>query len=155
MTKTTRDRRWRLALAGVLVVVTAVATWAQKPARYLERDGLALGGYDAVAYFTQSRAVKGDPQFETTWDGARWRFASADHRDRFVREPQRYAPQFGGYCAYAVSRGYTASGDPEAWSVVDGKLYVNYSRSVKRTWEKDPAGYISRGNANWPGALAR
>jgi hypothetical protein len=137
-----------LALAG------AMALHAREPNRYVKR-GLALDGYDAVAYFTESRAVPGRAEFEHQWDGARWRFASAANRDRFAKEPQRFAPQFGGYCAYAVSRGYTASADPEAWSVVDGKLYVNYSRSVRNTWEKDAASYIRQAEANWPGVLEK
>lgn len=140
---------------GAMALVATLGLAAQQPARYLDRGGVALGGYDAVAYFTESRAVKGDPRFEFSWDGATWRFVSAEHRDRFAREPQRYAPQFGGYCAYAVSRGYTASADPEAWSVVNGKLYVNYSMRVKKTWEKDPAGYIARGESNWPAVLQK
>lgn len=149
-------RRKLTALAVVVMgLAAAVTPAAQSPARFLNRQGVALGGYDAVAYFTESRPVKGDPAFEYSWDGAKWRFVSAEHRDRFAREPQRYAPQFGGYCAYAVSRGYTASADPEAWSVVNGKLYVNYSMSVKKTWEKDPAGYIAKAEANWPAVVRK
>jgi YHS domain-containing protein len=141
-------------MAMALVVLTGALTAAEPP-RYLSRGGLALGGYDAVAYFTDGKAVRGDVKFEITWDGARWRFASAENRDRFTREPQRYAPQFGGYCAYAISQGHTASGDPEAWSIVEGKLYVNYSPSVKRTWDMDQAGYIKKANANWPSILKK
>lgn len=152
-------RATNCALAAVAACAVAVMLGmdvsAQKAPRYLDRGGVALGGYDAVAYFTESRAVKGDARFEFSWDGAKWRFVSAEHRDRFAREPRRFAPQFGGYCAYAVSRGYTASADPEAWSVVDGKLYVNYSMAVKKTWEKDPAGYIQKAEANWPGVLVK
>jgi hypothetical protein len=148
-------RRAALAtLASALLALGALPA-AKEPGRYLDRRGVALDGYDAVAYFTESRAVKGSEAFELTWDGARWRFASAANRDRFAAEPDRYAPQFGGYCAYAVSRGYTASADPQAWSVVGGKLYVNYSQSVKKTWERDPAGYIAKGVANWPAVLDR
>ncbi len=136
---------------GVAFVVLAAGG---KPQRYVQ-NGFALNGYDAVAYFTQSQAVKGDPRFELTWDGARWRFASLENKRRFESDPTRFAPQFGGYCAYAVSQGYTASGDPEAWSVVNGKLYVNYSPSVRQTWEKDKAGYIKKAEKNWPAVLAR
>lgn len=148
-------RRTILARAAALALAIGCAAppaLADEPMRFLKR-GLALDGYDAVAYFTESRAVQGRAEFEHQWDGARWRFASAANRDRFAKEPERYAPQFGGYCAYAVSQGHTASADPEAWSVVGGRLYVNYSQSVKRTWEKDPAGYIRQGEANWPSVL--
>ena len=140
-----------VTLSAAGLIATTVA--ARQPAHYLDRNGLALGGYDAVAYFTESRAVKGHAEFEYAWDGAQWRFASAANRDRFMRNPERFAPQFGGYCAYAVSQGHTASGDPEAWSVVTGKLYVNYSQSVKKTWEQDAPGYITKALANWPSVL--
>jgi hypothetical protein len=143
----------RLLSAAAILALTAVASvYAQKPGWYLTR-GLALGGYDAVSYFTDSRAVKGDERFEMEWNSARWRFTSAEHLERFKPNPARYAPQFGGYCAWAVSRGYTASGDPAAWSVVDGRLYLNYSMSVRSMWEKDKAGNIAKGNANWPAVL--
>ena len=112
--------------------------------------GTALKGYDAVAYFKEGRPVKGESQFRHDWMGAKWYFASAENRDQFVRDPQKYAPQFGGYCAWAVSRGYTASIDPEAWRIVDGKLYLNYSKRVQRMWEKDVAQRIDEATRNWP-----
>jgi YHS domain-containing protein len=143
-----------LSVAAVLALATVAHVHAEKPAWYLS-GGLALGGYDAVSYFIDSRAVKGEERFEVEWNGARWRFASAEHLERFKAEPARYAPQFGGYCAWAVSRGYTASGDPTAWSVVDGRLYLNYSASVRSMWEKDKPGNIAKGNANWPGVLEK
>ena len=114
---------------------------------------LALDGYDAVAYVTDRKPVKGLPHLSTTWSGAVWRFASAEHRDVFLNDPERYAPQFGGYCAWAVAHGYTANGDPEAWTIVDGKLYLNYSKRVQKRWEADIPGYIAKGRANWPGVL--
>jgi hypothetical protein len=147
-----RHLRLVAGVIGLVVVLSGAYARAAKPQWYLSR-GLALGGYDAVAYFTASRVVKGDARFEVAWNGARWRFASVENRDRFQAEPVRYAPRFGGYCAWAVRNGYTASGDPHAWSVVDGRLYLNYSPAVRRTWEQDKAGNIARGNANWPGVL--
>jgi YHS domain-containing protein len=117
--------------------------------------GVALKGYDAVAYFTEGKAVQGQAQFTFTWNGSVWRFASAEHRDLFMAMPEKYAPQFGGYCAWAVSQGYTADGDPEAWRMVDGKLYVNYSKRVQKRWEKDIRSNIAKGNANWPGVLTK
>ena len=87
------------------------------------------------------------------WKGAEWRFASAANRDLFSAEPEKYAPQFGGYCAFAVSLGYLAKGDPEAWTVHDGKLYLNYNKSVRKRWAKDIDGNIEKGDANWPAAL--
>lgn len=117
---------------------------------YKYSGGLALKGYDPVAYFNDGKAVEGSEQFTHEWNGANWRFASAEHRDAFIREPEKYAPQFGGYCAWAVSHGYTAKGDPNAWKIVDDKLYLNYNQDVKAKWEQDVPGYISRGDENWP-----
>jgi hypothetical protein len=117
--------------------------------------GVGAGGYDVVQYFDQQKPVKGNPAFMATHDGAAWHFVSAESRDKFLADPARYAPQFGGYCAWAVAEGYTAKGDPNAWSLVDGKLYLNYDASVRRTWEKNTAQNISRGNANWPKVLGR
>ena len=115
------------------------------------RDGaLALQGYDAVAYFTEGQAVPGSADFTHPYLGAVWRFTSAEHRDRFAKNPEAYAPQYGGYCAWAVGHGYTADGDPTAWKVVDGKLYLNYNESVKRRWEKAQDELIQKGDENFP-----
>ncbi|MCB9763702.1 MAG: hypothetical protein H6739_28290 [Alphaproteobacteria bacterium] len=112
--------------------------------------GLALQGYDAVAYFEDSKPTKGSSDFTHDWGGATWRFSTAAHRDAFAADPVRYAPQYGGYCAWAVSQGYTANIDPVAWKIVDGKLYLNYSPKVQVTWEQDVAGNIKKADANWP-----
>jgi len=117
---------------------------------YKYSGALALKGYDPVAYFNDGKAVEGSDQFTHAWNGANWRFASPENRDAFAREPEKYAPQFGGYCAWAVSHGYTAKGDPSAWKIVDGKLYLNYNQDVKAKWEQDVPGYISKGDENWP-----
>lgn len=114
-----------------------------------KKDGLALAGYDAVAYFIESQPVKGRAEFSHNYNGGQWLFASAASRDAFAREPQKYAPQYGGYCSYAVSRGYTANGDPQAWRIVDGKLYLNYSLDVREMWAQDISGNINQGNQNW------
>lgn len=145
-------------LSIALFVLTAglVAASAQKPATNLNGSGdLALRGYDAVAYHTDGRAVEGRREFEHRWNGARWLFASAEHRDRFAASPEQYAPQFGGYCAYAVSRGYTADIDPQAWKIVEGALYVNYSKRVQRLWEQDIPGNIAKARKNWPAVLEK
>jgi YHS domain-containing protein len=114
---------------------------------------LAVGGYDPVAYHTQSKPVPGTDEFTHTWKGAEWRFASKENLDAFVKEPEKYAPQYGGYCAYAVGHGSLASGDPKVWTIVDGKLYLNISKSVQTSWEKDKGKLIKRGDANWPKLL--
>lgn len=112
--------------------------------------GVALKGYDPVAYFNEGGPTKGSPNFTHQWMGAEWHFASAENRDQFSADPERYAPQYGGYCAYAVSEGHTANINPEAWKIVDGKLYLNYSKGVQKKWEKDQAGRIQAADENWP-----
>ena len=118
------------------------------------RSGLGIGGYDPVAYFVESKPVKGRAEFESTWEGTKYLFTTAANRDRFAQNPAAYLPQYGGFCAYAVSRGYTADIDPEAWAVVDGRLFLNYSKRVRRLWQEDIPGNIKKADANWP-ALAR
>ena len=115
-----------------------------------QHGGLAIRGYDPVAYYQQSAPVKGASQSSFQWQGANGLFVSAENRDRFQAEPERYAPQYGGYCAYAVSKGRTASIDPEAWKIVDGKPYLNYSKGVQKKWEQDVPGNIVKVNRNWP-----
>lgn len=112
--------------------------------------GIAIQGYDPVAYFTDGKAVEGSSQYTAEWMGATWRFASAEHRDRFARDPESYAPSYGGYCAWAVSQGHTAGIDPEAWRIVGGRLFLNYSKDVQRMWEEDVPGNVRKADANWP-----
>ena len=116
-------------------------------------SSLAVGGYDTVAYFKQGKPVEGKAEFATQYKGTTWRFASKENLDAFKANPTAYAPQFGGYCAWAVAHNYTASGDPQVWSVVEGKLYLNYDRDVQAQWSKDIPHYIADGNKNWPSAL--
>lgn len=142
----------RAALIGAAAVFMASAAHAA-PQVYQTSDGVAVNGYDVVGYFTEGRPVEGSDAYTAQHDGAIWRFASAQHRDLFVADPGKYTPQYGGYCAYAVSYGSTATTVPEAWKIVDDKLYLNYSRGVQSKWEKDIPGYISKANANWPGVL--
>ena len=117
--------------------------------------GTALKGHDAVAYFKEGRPAKGKGEFRHDWSSAKWYFTSAENRDEFARNPEKYAPQFGGYCVWAVSCGYTASIDSEAWKIIDGKLYLNYSREVQKMWEADVPGHIRLWNGNWPRLIKR
>ncbi len=112
--------------------------------------GATLKGYDAVAYFTEGKPVKGNKRYEYDWMGAKWHFSSAENRDLFAKNPGQYAPKYGGYCAYAVSQGVTADIDPMAWKIVDGNLYLNLSQAVARIWSKDIPGYIAKADKNWP-----
>ncbi|NQV60552.1 MAG: YHS domain-containing protein [Alphaproteobacteria bacterium] len=120
---------------------------------YSNWRGRAIGGYDPVAYFTDGRAVEGKSAFTAKWMGANWRFASAANRDLFVAAPDKYAPKYGGYCAYAVAQNSTAKIDPRAWTIVNGKLYLNYSLDIQKTWSADRDAYIAAADKNWPGVL--
>ncbi len=115
--------------------------------------GVAVKGYDMVAYFTEGKPVKGSADFKFTWKDAEWRFASEENRDLFKNDPEKYAPQYGGYCAWAVAHNSTAGIDPKAWKIVDGKLYLNYSLKIQKQWSEDIPGYIKRADANWPAVL--
>jgi hypothetical protein len=127
-----------------------VALFAASAPINKDRKGVAIKGYDPVAYFTQNRPVLGAAQFSYHWMDATWWFASVEDRDLFAADPDRYAPQYGGYCAYGVSQGRIVSIVPEAWKIVDGKLYLNYSLSVQKTWLAAIQRYIEEANRNWP-----
>jgi len=142
------------AAALISFLILSSAAVAQKAPIYADSDG-AIKGYDPVAYFTQARPVKGSRELTHQWNGATWRFASAENRERFAAAPEKYAPQYGGYCAYGVANGYAVKIEPDAWSVVDGKLYLNYDRRVQASWKSDIPGYIRKADANWPGVLAK
>lgn len=113
----------------------------------------AVGGYDPVAYFALGKPVEGSSEHTYEYKGATWRFSSAENLALFKKDPDRYAPQYGGYCAWAVAQGKTAKGDPLNWSIVDGKLYLNYNDEIQSRWEKDIPGFIEAGNRNWPRVL--
>ena len=146
----TRRQLFALLFASFVAVaiVACSKTEAFQPINKTS-DGKALSGFDPVAYFTVENAVEGDPRYEFAWNGAKWLFSSQENLEKFRSNPDMYAPQFGGYCAYAVSEGHTANGDPHAWKVADGKLYLNYSPDVKKIWEKDQDARIVKGKTNW------
>ncbi|MFM8914099.1 MAG: YHS domain-containing (seleno)protein [Flammeovirgaceae bacterium] len=110
----------------------------------------AIRGYDPVAFFTEGREVMGKKEFVFEYAGAKWHFASEVHLNLFKENPEKYTPQFGGYCAYGMSSGYKAETQPNAWTILDGKLYLNYSLGVRATWNQDRARYIQKAEANWP-----
>jgi len=133
-------------LAIMCAAFLARTAWADEPK-------LSISGYDPVAYFTDGKPVQGKPEFEYLWRRLRWQFISAEHRDLFTRDPKHYAPQYDGYCALGISFGEAAhkdTVDPEAWAIVDGKLYLNYSPEVKQMWEKEQDKFIIDGQKNWP-----
>ena len=110
----------------------------------------AIEGYDPVAYFKQKRPVRGNKQYSYLWKGANWYFSSTANRGLFKKSPKKYAPQYGGYCAYAVSQGHTAGIDPRAWDIHKGRLYLNYDKDVQKKWRAQKASYIKKANQNWP-----
>lgn len=151
--------RRRTLLGGIAFSAVPLAAHAAPPINTLKgglfggRDDTAILGYDTVAYHTEGRAVKGLDAHVHEWMGARWKFATKAHLDLFKAAPEKYAPQYGGYCAYGVSQGYLVKVEPDQFKVIDGKLYLNYDASVQRKWLEDPAGYIRRADAAFPGLL--
>lgn len=147
-------------VAPMTVIVMALALMGCATTGYVaQRDripainaegAVALKGYDAVAYFTDRRPVPGTGGFAYHWHSIDWRFATAEHRDTFAADPEKYAPQYGGYCAFAISRGYIADIEPEDWAIEKGKLYLNNGPLAQRLWEIDRAGNIAAGDSNWP-----
>ena len=113
-------------------------------------DGIALGGTDPVSYFTGGAPAQGSPDITAEQDGVTWRFATAENRDAFAADPDKYRPAYGGWCAYGVAKGAKATTIPDAWTIIDGKLYLNYSRIVQGLWSIDSAGYIEKADAAWP-----
>ncbi|PSN17443.1 YHS domain-containing protein [filamentous cyanobacterium CCP5] len=134
-------------------VDTDTAAGSAEPAGVFVESGLAIAGADPVAYFTQGAYVPGEASYTYEWGGATWQFASAEHRDLFAANPAQYAPQYGGFCAWAVSQGYTAKIDPTAWKIVDGKLYLNYDQKIQQRWSQDIPGNIVKADQNWPAVL--
>lgn len=151
----TRRKALLLAAGGGAVILAGGwprSALAAKPETFAT-DGVAINGIDPVAYFTDGAPVAGDPAHSTDWNGATWRFASADHRAMFDADPEAYAPKYGGYCAYAVAKGGTAPTDPEAWTIHENRLYLNFSTDVRSVWLEDVPGNVARADANWPGVL--
>ncbi|MDA0704744.1 MAG: YHS domain-containing (seleno)protein [Proteobacteria bacterium] len=145
-------RKLGLGLAAVLVAATlAGAGLAAEINKTLL--GNAIEGFDPVAYHLQAMPVEGSSDFTHDWGGATWRFASAENRDLFAANPEKYAPAYGGYCAYGVTQDALVGIDPDAWSIVNGTLYLNYSKDVQKTWEQDIPGYLKIADEKWP-ALA-
>lgn len=143
------------SLSAVSMLTAAAATARQAPVFSGIVKGVAVGGYDPVSYFSEGKPAPGKPTITLEHLGATWRFATVANRAAFIADPARYAPQYGGYCAWAVSQGYTAKGDPLAWTVTGGKLYLNYNQSVKRGFDKNLAGNIAKADANWPKVLEK
>jgi YHS domain-containing protein len=135
-------------LLTVFIFFTITAAFAQQSPVFAP-EGKAIRGYDPVAYFTEQKPVAGNSSFVYKYQGADWYFATADNRDAFRANPEKYLPQYGGYCAYGTSRGYKAPTEADAWTIENGKLYLNYNQKVRTTWDQDRPGYIKKADANW------
>lgn len=139
---------------AVMIVSAFIALMMISPAHaediFMKRSwSYAVGGYDVVAYHTQSQAVSGDDAYQTSLHGVTWRFSSQANLDLFLADPDQYRPQYGGYCAWAMAKGKKAAGDPKVWHIYNGKLYLNVSNGIKRKWLKDIDGFIARADAQW------
>ena len=149
-------RRLFLTSVTALPVATLVgqAAFAASP-EVFNTNGVAINGYDPVAYFTDGQPVVGTKSHALKWMGAVWLFSSQENMATFEADPHEFAPQYGGYCAWAVSQGYTAPTDPKAWHIEDGKLYLNYNADVQTNWLKDIPGHIASADKNWPSIIAK
>jgi YHS domain-containing protein len=134
---------------GLFAFLFSVNIFAQTIA-YNSTNGTAIKGYDAVAYFSEQKATEGKIEFAYEWSGSKWLFSSQANLDAFKADPHKYAPQYGGFCAYGVSENHKSPTDPNAWTIVDGKLYLNYSLKVKELWSKDIPARILKANQLWP-----
>lgn len=146
------NRRHFLISTAAMAATVAIAPAYAAKTNLL--DGVAIQGYDPVAYFTEDKPVEGLAKFTAEHEGAVYRFASQQHLDAFLDDPARYLPQYGGFCAFAVAKGALASIDPTAFTVVDDKLYLNYSKSVRKQWQTDIPGFVDRADTNWPALSA-
>lgn len=140
-------------LWAVVMLSGLVSLAGAKELLNLDRQGVAIQGYDPVAFFSDSRPTKGNPQIQSEYKGAKYYFASAEHKAAFDKDPARYEPQFGGYCAYGVSHGSRAPIKIEAWQIVNGRLLMQYDLGVKDEFNKDQQGTLKKADQNWPGLV--
>ena len=139
-------KSFSISLQALLI---SVASYAQD-VKYFNTKGTAINGYDPVAYFFQNKALEGTDSYSTDWSGSKWKFISQANLDSFKIAPEKYAPQYGGYCAYGCSENHKAPTDPNAFTIVGNKLYLNYSLKVKEFWLKDTSGKIKAADGYWP-----
>lgn len=136
------------ATAAFVALFLSVASFAGP--QFVDKKNRAVAGYDTVAYFTESKPVKGDSAISAEWNGATWLFSSQENKELFVASPEKYAPAYDGHCAFAAAQGDKVKVDPTAWTIVDGVLYLNYNAKVRTRWEQDIPGFIADADANWP-----
>ena len=152
MSKLTRRAALGLALSAPALIVFSRPAMAREPEVYSE-GGIAIDGSDTVAYFAGNGPVPGSSAHTVDWKGATWQFANAANAEAFAADPTKFAPQFGGYCAFAASRGYLAPTTPEAWTIYEGQLFLNANLRARELWLQDVPGNIANGRENWPGIL--
>lgn len=142
---------FRNAIVALAAVFASLAFSSQALAaeQNLSFHGVAIQGYDPVAYFTENKAVPGNPDITASHEGATYQFTSDEHRATFEANPGQYTPQYGGYCAYGASQGYNASVEPDQFTIADGKLYLNYNADVRERWNQDRGNYITKADAYW------
>jgi len=133
----------------VLVTIFSAVQMNAQQKQVFTKNNIAVNGYDVVAYFTESKPVKGNDEHTVIWNDAIWLFATAEHARLFKTNPEKYAPQYGGYCAFGCSRGYKAKTEPDAWSIVNSKLYLNYNLQVRDTWSRNANEYIKKADTAW------
>lgn len=134
-----------------IVVLAVLSSYAFAQNKIFVKDGVAINGYDAVAYFTEGKPVKGNESFSLKSDNSTWLFSSKENLEKFKNDQDKYKPQFGGFCAFGMSRGYTAPTEPDAFTIVNDKLYLNYNLQVKEEWSKDRDNLIKKADENWVG----
>ncbi len=155
-TTITNAMKFRQLLTVVLFALTALfssQSFAQSPVYTAFFSDTAVSGYDTVAYFTQNKPVKGDSSYSTQYKGANWHFSNTANLEMFKADPEKYAPQYGGYCAWAVANNNTAKGDPLQWAIHQGKLYLNYDADIRKKWFSDKDALIIKADNNWPNVI--
>ncbi|MFY7829243.1 MAG: YHS domain-containing (seleno)protein [Flectobacillus sp.] len=144
----------KLFVLLLFLMSTSVQLLAQETDVF-QKDGIAIRGYDPVAYFKQSKPVKGQETISYDWNGVKWLFSSEENKEDFKANPEKFAPQYGGYCAYGLSENHKSPTEPEAFTIVDDKLYLNYNLKVKELWKKDIPGRIKKANDFWPALMSK
>jgi YHS domain-containing protein len=150
-----KNKNIPLLLTFVLFLNASISALVAKEVAAINKgkSEVAIKGYDVVAYSSEGAPIEGIANFSHRWMDAEWRFSSQENLDLFKKNPEEYAPQYGGYCAWAVSQGYTAPVDPEAWKIVEGKLYLNYNAKIRKKWLKNQNELIEKADENWPGIV--
>jgi len=146
-------------IKGTLITLALAFTFIQnvfadEGPTYTDKKGIAIKGYDTVAYFTENRAIKGLEEFSYDWNHGVWLFSNKKNMELFKANPEKFAPQYGGYCAFAAAKGSFAKIDPTQFTVLNNKLYLNYNARIQNKWTKNRDKFIELGDQNWPDLLA-